>query len=233
MIQDLIKAQLSYAIQQLFGAEISPEDIVIEKTAANFEGDFTYVVFPLLKISRKNPEQTAQIIGDFLLQHFPELDSFQVVKGFLNLSIKQQYWLSFLQKSGLNQHFGMAEPNSKEAVLVEYSSPNTNKPLHLGHIRNNLLGYAVAQILKANGHQVYTCNLVNDRGIHICKSMYAWMQYGNGETPESAGLKGDHLVGKYYVIFDKQYKQEIKDLIQQGLSEDEAAKQAPSILAAQ
>lgn len=233
MIQDLIKAQLSYAIQQLFGAEISPEDIAIEKTAANFEGDFTYVVFPLLKISRKNPEQTAQTIGDFLLQHFPELDSFQVVKGFLNLSIKQQYWLSFLQKSGLNQHFGMAEPNSKEAVLVEYSSPNTNKPLHLGHIRNNLLGYAVAQILKANGHQVYTCNLVNDRGIHICKSMYAWMQYGNGETPESAGLKGDHLVGKYYVIFDKQYKQEIKDLIQQGLSEDEAAKQAPSILAAQ
>jgi arginyl-tRNA synthetase len=233
MIQDLIKAQLSYAIQQLFGLILKPEDVVIEKTASNFEGDFTYVVFPLLKISRKNPEQTAQAIGDFLLQHFQELDTFQVVKGFLNLSIKPQFWLQFLQQQVSNQNFGMAEPNSKEAVLVEYSSPNTNKPLHLGHIRNNLLGYAVAAILKANGNKVYTCNLVNDRGIHICKSMYAWLQFGNNETPESSGLKGDHLVGKYYVIFDKQYKQEIKDLIASGLTEEDAAKQAPSILAAQ
>ena len=233
MIQDLIKAQLAYAIQQLYGLEIKPEAVVIEKTAANFEGDFTYVVFPLLKISKKNPEQTAQVIGDFLLQHFPELETFQVVKGFLNLSIKSDYWLRFLQSVGSNQNYGMAEPNSKEPVLVEYSSPNTNKPLHLGHIRNNLLGFAVAEILKANGHKVFTCNLVNDRGIHICKSMYAWMQFGNGETPESSGLKGDHLVGKYYVIFDKNYKQEIKDLIEKGLLEEDAAKQAPSILAAQ
>lgn len=233
MIQDLIKAQLSYAIHQLFGLEIKPEVIVIEKTAANFEGDFTYVVFPLLKASRKNPEQTAETLGEFLLQHFPELASFQVVKGFLNLSIKQQYWLGFLQKMGSNPNFGLAEPNSKEAVLVEYSSPNTNKPLHLGHIRNNLLGYSVAQILKANGHQVFTCNLVNDRGIHICKSMFAWMQFGNGETPESSGLKGDHLVGKYYVIFDKHYKQEVKDLIENGYSEEDASKKAKCMLAAQ
>lgn len=233
MIQDLIKAHISQAIQQLFGFEIKPEAVAIEKTTSNFEGDFTYVVFPLLKQSKKGPEQTAQAIGEYLKVNFPELDSFQVVKGFLNLSISSRYWLNFLREMGSNQHFGMAEPNSKEPVLVEYSSPNTNKPLHLGHIRNNLLGYSVAEILKANGHKVYTCNLVNDRGIHICKSMYAWIQYGNGETPESSGVKGDHLVGKYYVIFDKHYKQEIKELVANGLTEEEAAKKAPSIIAAQ
>ncbi|MCG9881779.1 MAG: arginine--tRNA ligase [Bacteroidia bacterium] len=233
MIQELIKAQLSSAISQSFGIEMKAEQIVIEKTTANFEGDFTYVVFPLLKQSKKGPEQTAQILGEYLQSNFQELESFQVVKGFLNLSISSNYWLKFLQGVGSNQSFGMAEPNSKEPVLLEYSSPNTNKPLHLGHIRNNLLGYSVAEILKANGHKVFTCNLVNDRGIHICKSMYAWMQYGNGETPESSGMKGDHLVGKYYVIFDKQYKQEIQELVAQGLSEEDAAKKAPSILAAQ
>lgn len=233
MVQDLIKEQLTLSLQKLYGATLSAEDISIEQTSDDFEGDFTFVVFPFLKISRKNPEQTANDIGSELLVQTELFASFNVIKGFLNLIVKEQIWLDFISKEVHNSSFGFIEPNINEAVLVEYSSPNTNKPLHLGHIRNNLLGFSVAQILKANGHKVFTCNLVNDRGIHICKSMLAWMRFGNGETPDSAQLKGDHLVGKYYVIFDKHYKKEIEDLIASGHTEEEAKKNAPIILAAQ
>lgn len=233
MVQDSIKEQLSSSLQKLYGAKLSAEDISIEQTSDDFEGDFTFVVFPYLKISRKNPEQTANDIGSELLVQTELFESFNVIKGFLNLIVKKQIWLDFISKEVHNPSFGFVEPNINEAVLVEYSSPNTNKPLHLGHVRNNLLGYAVSQILKANGHKVFTCNLVNDRGIHICKSMLAWTRFGNGETPESAQLKGDHLVGKYYVIFDKQYKKEIEDLIATGLAEEDAKKIAPIIVEAQ
>ncbi len=233
MIQEIIKHQIAAALKHLYQIELFDNQIVIENTKPEFEGDFTYVVFSILKQSKKGPEQTAQEIGEYLKTNFSQLASFNVIKGFLNLSINNQFWFEFLNNTYNNKDFGFTFAHSGQKILVEYSSPNTNKPLHLGHIRNNLLGYSVAQILKANGHQVYTCNLVNDRGIHICKSMYAWMQYGNGETPETAGLKGDHLVGKYYVIFDKHYKQEIETLIAEGLTKEEAEKKAPSIIAAQ
>jgi arginyl-tRNA synthetase len=233
MIYTSIKSKIAEALLALYNHSIEPSTLAIEKTTSDFEGDFTFVVFPFLKVSRKNPEQTATEIGQYLQEHFVDMEAFQVVKGFLNISIKSSYWIQFLNEAASQAQFGLQTPDSNEPVLVEYSSPNTNKPLHLGHIRNNLLGFAVAEILKANGHKVYTCNLVNDRGIHICKSMYAWMKNGNGETPESAGLKGDHLVGKYYVEFDKLYKKEIHELCLKGLSEEEAAKKAPSILAAQ
>ena len=233
MIQEVIKHQIGAALKHLYQIEVLDNQIVVENTKPEFEGDFTYVVFSILKQSKKGPEQTAQEIGEYLKSNFSLLASFNVIKGFLNLSINNQFWFEFLNNAYNNKDFGFTFAHSGQKILVEYSSPNTNKPLHLGHIRNNLLGYSVAQILKANGHQVYTCNLVNDRGIHICKSMYAWMQFGNGETPESAGLKGDHLVGKYYVIFDKHYKQEIETLIAEGLTKEEAEKKAPSIMAAQ
>ncbi len=233
MIQDLIKEQLANTLNHLYQTQLEANAITIEQTSDDFEGDFTFVVFPYLKISKKNPEQTATDIGQQLLVQTELFASFNVIKGFLNLSIKDTFWLDFISKEYANVSFGMAVPDSKEPVLVEYSSPNTNKPLHLGHIRNNLLGYAVSQLLQANGHKVFTCNLVNDRGIHICKSMLAWMRFGNGETPESAGMKGDHLVGKYYVIFDQHYKKEIEALVAQGYSEEEAKKKAPIILEAQ
>lgn len=233
MIQDLLKSAIANAINQLYGSAYLPKDITIENTSADYEGDYTFVVFPYLRLSKKNPEQTAGQIGEALLSTTSEIAKYEVVKGFLNLTIKDSFWLSFLKQAATDNLFGFVAPNTQEPVLVEYSSPNTNKPLHLGHVRNNLLGYAVAQILKANGHKVYTCNLVNDRGIHICKSMLAWMRYGNGETPESSNLKGDHLVGKYYVIFDQQYKKEIEALVQTGQTEEEAKKKAPIMLAAQ
>ncbi len=233
MIQNQLKEQLSLAMQVLFQHEIAAEKLVIENTTADYVGDFTFVVFPFLKISKKNPEQTAEAIGNYLIANFLLVETFQVVKGFLNISIKENFWIDFLKNTDASSQYGFQTANSKEPVLVEYSSPNTNKPLHLGHIRNNLLGFSVAEILKANRHKVITCNLVNDRGIHICKSMYAWMQYGNGETPDTAGIKGDHLVGKYYVVFDKQYKKEIEELRLKGMSEEDAAKNAPCILAAQ
>jgi arginyl-tRNA synthetase len=233
MIYTIIKSKIADAILKLYDHSVDPTSLAIEKTTADFEGDFTFVVFPYLKTSRKNPEQTATEIGQFLQEHFSELETFQVVKGFLNLTIKENYWIQFLEKNATQPNFGFQESNSLEPVLVEYSSPNTNKPLHLGHIRNNLLGFSVAEILKANGYKVFTCNLVNDRGIHICKSMYAWIKNGNGETPDSSGLKGDHLVGKYYVEFDKIYKKEIQELVINGHSEEDAAKKAPSMIAAQ
>lgn len=226
-----LKNGITKAINQLYG--VSYDKVVLEPTKTDFSGDFTFVVFPIVKQSKKSPEQTATEIGEFLKNELAFIADFNVIKGFLNLSIEVDFWVQFVRHQFNSNNFGLAVPHSKEKVLVEYSSPNTNKPLHLGHVRNNLLGYAVANILRADGHEVITCNLINDRGIHICKSMYAWMQSGQGETPESAGIKGDHLVGKYYVAFDQLYKTEQKQLIAEGMSEEEAAKKAPSIKAAQ
>lgn len=212
--------KVAEVLHQLYGTQ--QPNVIIENTKQDFEGDYTFVVFPFLKASKKSPEQTATEIGNQLKAQVPELESFNVIKGFLNLTLSNTYWLGWLTQELRNTGFGFAKPGSGKRMLVEYSSPNTNKPLHLGHVRNILLGYSVSEILKANGHIVNTCNLVNDRGIHICKSMLAWQKFGQGENPESSGLKGDHLVGKYYVEFDKHYKAEISQLIAGGISEEEA-----------
>ncbi len=204
----------------------------IQKTRKEFDGDYTLVTFPLLKLSRKSPEATATEIGEHIVANNPSVASFNVIKGFLNLSLAPSFWAERFAESAADERFGEAAPTGR-TIMIEYSSPNTNKPLHLGHIRNNLLGYSVAQILKANGHNVIKVNLVNDRGIHICKSMLAWKLFGGGETPASSGLKGDHLVGKYYVEFDKHYKAEIKQLVESGMSEEEAKKNAPVMREAQ
>lgn len=204
----------------------------VQRTRKEFEGDYTLVVFPFLKASRKSPEATATEIGQLLSEKLHEVESFNAVKGFLNLTLRRDFWNEKLADITADTDYGQAKPSGR-TVMVEYSSPNTNKPLHLGHIRNNLLGYSVAEILKANGDTVIKANLVNDRGIHICKSMIAWQKYGNGETPQSSGMKGDHLVGKYYVEFDKHYKAEIKELIAAGQSEEEAKKNAPIMRQAQ
>ena len=219
------------SVEALYG-EVNPAQIQIQKTRKEFEGDYTLVTFPLLKLSRKSPEATATEIGEHIVANNPQISAYNVIKGFLNLSIAPSFWLERFAEVAADENFGMAAPSGR-TVMIEYSSPNTNKPLHLGHIRNNLLGYSVAQILKANGHNVIKVNLVNDRGIHICKSMLAWHLYGEGETPASSGMKGDHLVGKYYVEFDKHYKAQIKELVEGGMSEEEAKKSAPIILQAQ
>ena len=219
------------AINSLYG-EVNPAQVQIQKTRKEFEGDYTLVTFPLLKMSRKSPEATATEIGEYIVANNPQISAFNVIKGFLNLSLDSSYWAERFAEAVADEDFGFAAPSGR-TVMIEYSSPNTNKPLHLGHIRNNLLGYSVAQILKANGHNVIKVNLVNDRGIHICKSMLAWQLYGGGETPASSGMKGDHLVGKYYVEFDKHYKAQIKELVAEGMSEDEAKKKAPIMLQAQ
>ena len=222
-IISLLKNKVIEAVNELYGATADTNLIQFQKTRKEFEGDFTLVVFPFLKISKKNPEQTANDLGDFLLKGVNVIHSFNVVKGFLNLKFADAYWISFLNTISSIDNFGIIEEGkSGRTVMVEYSSPNTNKPLHLGHVRNNLLGYSVAELLKANGHKVYKVNLVNDRGIHICKSMLAWQKWGNGETPESTGLKGDKLVGNYYVKFDQEYKKEVAALVAKGMKEDEA-----------
>ena len=233
MIEQKLKQSISQAFKNCFNAEVDESKIALEKTSSDYEGDFTFVVFSYLKQSKKNPEQTANDIGNYVKENTPEVASFNVIKGFLNFSLTHDFWFQFLQQNYADQAFGIVRKLSGQKILVEYSSPNTNKPLHLGHVRNNLLGYAVANILKANGHQVTMCNLVNDRGIHICKSMLAWIKFGKGETPESTGMKGDHLVGKYYVEFDKHYKKEISELESQGFSKEDAEKKAPSIIEAQ
>ncbi len=227
----LINAVLK-GIKQLYNEDVTESVINIQDTRKEFEGQLTIVVFPIIKYSKKSPEATASDLGEYLVEHVEEVVSFNVVKGFLNLSIANHYWSDLFNNELLDPTFGTFKPNGKR-VMVEYSSPNTNKPLHLGHVRNNLLGYAVAELLKANGYEVYKVNLVNDRGIHICKSMLAWQKWGNNETPESACLKGDHLVGKYYVIFDKEYKKEIESLKQEGQTEEAAKKNAPLIKEAQ
>ena len=228
--EEFILSVVKRATEELYGVS---DNIQIQKTRKEFEGDYTVVVFPLLKASRKSPEATATELGEKIVASTPEIKSFNVIKGFLNLAIDSSFWAARFQEIVETENFGMA-PASGRTIMIEYSSPNTNKPLHLGHVRNNLLGYSVATILKANGHNVIKVNLVNDRGIHICKSMLAWQLYGGGETPASSGMKGDHLVGKYYVEFDKHYKAQVKELMaEKGLSEDEAKKQAPIMLQAQ
>ena len=228
--EEFILSVVKRATEELYGVS---DNIQIQKTRKEFEGDYTVVVFPLLKASRKSPEATATELGEKIVASTPEIKSFNVIKGFLNLAIDSSFWAARFKEIVEAENFGMA-PASGRTIMIEYSSPNTNKPLHLGHVRNNLLGYSVATILKANGHNVIKVNLVNDRGIHICKSMLAWQLYGGGETPASSGMKGDHLVGKYYVEFDKHYKAQVKELMaEKGISEDEAKKQAPIMLQAQ
>ncbi|MEJ7559866.1 MAG: arginine--tRNA ligase [Pedobacter sp.] len=227
----IITAALN-GVKQLYNEDVSESVINLQDTRKEFAGQVTIVVFPLIKVSKKSPEATANDLGAYLVEHVEEIVSYNVVKGFLNLSIVDSYWFDLMNNQLLEPSFGAFQPNGKK-VMVEYSSPNTNKPLHLGHVRNNLLGYSVAELLKASGYEVFKVNLVNDRGIHICKSMLAWQKWGNGETPDSSGLKGDHLVGKYYVIFDKEYKKEIETLKVAGETEDEAKKNAPLIKEAQ
>ena len=231
IIEEFISGVVGRSVGALYG-EQEGEVLQIQKTRKEFEGDFTLVVFPLLRRSRKSPEATATEIGEHIVANNPEVSAFNVIKGFLNISLSADFWAERFAEMRADEDFGQADATGR-TMMIEYSSPNTNKPLHLGHIRNNLLGYSVAQILKANGHNVIKANLVNDRGIHICKSMLAWKLYGNGETPASSGMKGDHLVGKYYVEFDKHYKEQIKQLVSEGMSEDEAKKQAPIMQEAQ
>ncbi|MBN3662197.1 MAG: arginine--tRNA ligase, partial [Ornithobacterium rhinotracheale] len=208
--------------------QLSPESVEIQVTRKEFEGDYTLVVFPLVRLLKTKPEQAGEMIGEALMEK-NLFSGYNVVKGFLNLVLSEKFFAEYLQQ--LTE--GEKAPAIQQKLMVEYSSPNTNKPLHLGHIRNNLLGYSVAEILKAAGNEVIKTQIVNDRGIHICKSMLAWQKFGNGETPKSANIKGDHLVGKYYVAFDQAYRAEIKDLVEQGVSEEEAKKKAPIFLEAQ
>lgn len=226
-IELILQEKAHKCIEKLYG-EINIEQVQLQKTRREFVGDMTLVVFPFVKISRKSPEATAQEIGEMMQKSVPEIDSFNVVKGFLNIKLTNSFWVECFNKAKKTDEFGFAPDNGK-TVMIEYSSPNTNKPLHLGHIRNNLLGFSVANIMRAAGNKVIKVNLVNDRGIHICKSMIAWQKFGNGETPESSNMKGDHLVGKYYVVFDKEYKRQIGELMSKGMSEEEAKKEAPII----
>ena len=230
-IQEKIVSAALSGVKELYGAELPEKMIQLQETRAEFEGELTLVVFPLLKTSKKSPEATAQDMGEYLTRQCPELISkFNVVKGFLNLSIATEQWINLLEEIEHAPKFGFL-PVTEESplVMIEYSSPNTNKPLHLGHVRNNLLGWALAQVMEANGNKVVKTNIVNDRGIHICKSMLAWLKYGNGETPETSGKKGDHLIGDYYVAFDKHYREEVKQLMAQGMSEEQAKQEAPLI----
>lgn len=231
-IQQTLVEQTVAAVKALYGADIPESQISLQDTRKEFEGQITIVTFPVTRFSKKSPEQTGTEIGEYLKANVEAISAFNVIKGFLNISLSDSYWIALLNNTIVAADFGKFPANGKK-LMVEYSSPNTNKPLHLGHIRNNLLGYSVAEILKAYGYDIIKANLVNDRGIHICKSMLAWQKFGNGETPESTGMKGDHLVGKYYVVFDKEYKKEIDALKAQGLSEEEAKKNAPLMLQAQ
>ncbi|HEY9082821.1 MAG TPA: arginine--tRNA ligase [Vicingaceae bacterium] len=231
-MEELIIQAVAKGMASIYGAEVDVNTIQPQKTRKEFDGDLTVVVFPFTKIAKKSPEQTAEDLGKYLVDNVPQITNFNVVKGFLNLSIAPEYWLGELNTIAQNKTFGQAAPSGK-TYMVEYASPNTNKPLHLGHLRNIFLGFSVAEILKANGHEVFKTQIINDRGIHICKSMLAWQKFGNGETPQSSGLKGDHLVGKYYVEFDKAYKKEINQLIEKGLTKEEAEKEAPIFKQAQ
>ena len=230
-IENYIEQAAARAVERLY-PQAAGAPIQIQRTRREFEGDYTLVVFPLLKASRKAPEATAAEIGEALVAGDNGIESYNVVKGFLNMTLRRSFWNEKIAEIASDDHFGYGEPTGR-TVMVEYSSPNTNKPLHLGHIRNNLLGYSVAEILKACGNRVIKANLVNDRGIHICKSMLAWQKFGGGETPASSGMKGDHLVGKYYVEFDRHYKEEVRELVAQGQSEEEAKRNAPIMREAQ
>ncbi len=232
-LEEILIPKVQEAVKNLYGVEITPAQVQFQKTRAEFEGDITLVVFPFVKAARKAPAQVAQELGEKLVGGLVE--KYNAVQGFLNLSIAQSYWIEQLQAISENAEYGQLsrEEEKKPLMMVEYSSPNTNKPLHLGHVRNNLLGYSIAKIQEANGWEVVKTNIVNDRGIHICKSMLAWQKFGNGETPESSGKKGDHLIGDYYVRFDKEYKAEIKELMAGGMDEETAKKEAPLIKEAQ
>jgi len=233
-LEQTILLLVEQALQHLYGEEIYQNPLQVQKTRKEFEGDMTVVLFPLVKSLRKSPEQIGKEIGDYLLNSSSVIESYNVVKGFLNLKIGVQYWLEKLNEIFQQKDFWKVIPDENaDLMMIEYSSPNTNKPLHLGHVRNNLLGWSIAQIQEANGWKVVKTNLVNDRGIHICKSMLAWKLFGNGETPQSSGLKGDHLVGKYYVLFDQAYKQQVKELVEKGWNEEEAKKSAPLMQEAQ
>ena len=236
-IEALISKAAGEAVKALYGMDATEKTtdstsrlLQLQKTRSEFEGNLTLVVFPFVKAAKKSPEQTAQEIGEYLQQNCAAISKFNVVKGFLNLSIGDGAWLELLKAIDADDHFGTKQATDESPlVMIEYSSPNTNKPLHLGHVRNNLLGWSLAQIMEANGNRVVKTNIVNDRGIHICKSMLAWLKYGNGETPESSGKKGDHLIGDYYVAFDKHYREEIKQLVAQGMDEEKAKQEAPLI----
>ena len=233
-IEALISKAAGNAVKALYGMDATEKMLQLQKTRSEFEGNLTLVVFPFVKAAKKSPEQTAQEIGEYLQANCSAVEKFNVVKGFLNLSVGGGAWLELLKAIDADPRFGFAplplEGQGKAPlVMIEYSSPNTNKPLHLGHVRNNLLGWSLAQIMEANGNKVVKTNIVNDRGIHICKSMLAWLKYGNGETPESSGKKGDHLIGDYYVAFDKHYREEVKELVAQGMDEEKAKQEAPLI----
>ena len=230
-IEAQITSSVMAAVKELYGQEVSEKMVALQKTRSDFEGNLTLVVFPFLKISKKKPEETAQEIGEYLQKNCPAIENFNVVKGFLNLVIASAAWVQLLNDIDADPTFGMKKAtDDSPLVMIEYSSPNTNKPLHLGHVRNNLLGWSLAQIMEANGNKVVKTNIVNDRGIHICKSMLAWLKWGNGETPETSGKKGDHLIGDYYVAFDKHYREEVKELkakfIAEGLDEEKAEERA-------
>ena len=232
-LEEILIPKVQEAVQALYGIEIAAEQVQLQKTRSEFEGDITLVVFPFVKAARKAPAMVAQELGEKLVGGL--IEKYNAVQGFLNLSIAQSYWLEQLQSIAAAEDYGQLSrgEGEKPLMMVEYSSPNTNKPLHLGHVRNNLLGYSIAQIQEANGWNVVKTNIVNDRGIHICKSMLAWQKFGNGETPESSGKKGDHLIGDYYVRFDKEYKAQIKELMAQGMDEETAKKEAPLMKEAQ
>jgi len=217
-------------VKALYGMDAPEKTVQLQKTRSEFEGNLTLVVFPFVKAARKSPEQTGQEIGDYLAAHCPAVEKYNVVKGFLNISVGAGAWTQLLNAIHADSHYGMKQATGDSPlVMIEYSSPNTNKPLHLGHVRNNLLGWSLAKIMEANGNRVVKTNIVNDRGIHICKSMLAWLKYGNGETPESSGKKGDHLIGDYYVLFDKHYRAEVKKLMDEGMDEEKAKQEAPLI----
>ncbi|MBR0169473.1 MAG: arginine--tRNA ligase [Bacteroidales bacterium] len=233
-ITESLSIAISQALNHLYSINLLPGSIPLQETRRDFSGDYTLVVFPFVKQARKNPETLANEIGTHVIQHLDVIKNFNVVKGFLNFQVADTYWLQFVAEKAADARFGLAEaPVDAPPVVVEFSSPNTNKPLHLGHIRNNLLGWSVSRLIEAAGANVKKVNLVNDRGIHICKSMLAWLRFGNGETPESSHVKGDHLVGKYYVEFDKHYKQEVKQLVERGVEEEQAKKEAPLMVEAQ
>ena len=232
-IEKMLTQQVLEAVKACYGVELTEKDVQLQETRKEFAGDLTVVVFPFTRYSRKSPEETAKGLGEYLKQNIEEVETYNVIKGFLNVVISSAYWIEVLNDVAKEEKYGYAKEPSGKTYMIEYSSPNTNKPLHLGHIRNNFLGWSVSEIQKANGHNVIMVNLVNDRGIHICKSMIAWEKFANGATPESTGTKGDHFVGDYYVRFDKEYKAQIKELMEQGKTEEEAKKEAPILLEAQ
>ena len=232
-IEKMLTQQVLEAVKACYGVELTEKDVQLQETRKEFAGDLTVVVFPFTRYSRKSPEETAKELGEYLKQNIEEVETYNVIKGFLNVVISSAYWIEVLNDVAKEEKYGYAKVPSGKTYMIEYSSPNTNKPLHLGHIRNNFLGWSVSEIQKANGHKVIMVNLVNDRGIHICKSMIAWEKFANGATPESTGTKGDHFVGDYYVRFDKEYKAQFKELMEQGKTEEEAKKEAPILLEAQ